>query len=224
MVRFLLGVVFSLRFLLFPLAFIWLRLGLLWRPPGFGLGCCHWALFLLTLLPSWRRFLLLDHGRLSPIDLWLGYLPLRLLPFRTRCLLLDYGRLSPIDLWLGYLPLRLLPFRTRCLLLDYGGLSPISVWLGYLALRLLPSWDDGPWNRILLGCPPRSSVSRRLNPPDSAHIHDTHRGIRNGRTLAHLLDRGRWKGAAGVLRQRRLLPLERNRGRRRSGAPHDRPA
>jgi hypothetical protein len=36
--------------------------------------------------------------------------------------------------------------------------------------------------------------------------------------LAQLLDASRWKRAAGILIQRRLLPIERHRCRRRSGA------
>ena len=69
-----------------------------------------------------------------------------------------------------------------------------------------------------------SSANRRLNTPDSAHIHDANRSTRRRRTLAYLLDLGWWKRAAGILSQRRLLPVEGNRSRRRSGARHHGPA
>ena len=68
------------------------------------------------------------------------------------------------------------------------------------------------------------STNRRLNTLDPAHIHDANRSTRRRRTLAHLLDLGWRKRATGILSQRRLLPVERNRSRRRSGSRHHGPA
>jgi len=68
------------------------------------------------------------------------------------------------------------------------------------------------------------AAERWLNTLHPAHIHHSHRRARGRRTLAELLDlRGR-KRTPGILRQRRLLPVERDRRRRGRGAGHYRPA
>ena len=77
---------------------------------------------------------------------------------------------------------------------------------------------------LLVAARPARAPTVGLNAFDSAHIDDADRSARRRCTLAYLLDVGRGERAAGILSERRLLPVERNRSRRRSGARHHRPA
>lgn len=63
-----------------------------------------------------------------------------------------------------------------------------------------------------------------LNTLHPAHIHHSDRRARRRRTLAELLDLPGRKRTSGILRQRRLLPVERDRRRRGRGAGHYRSA
>jgi hypothetical protein len=70
----------------------------------------------------------------------------------------------------------------------------------------------------------RSGANRRLHALHLGHVHDVNRRNWGWRTLAHLLDGGWRKRAAGILGQRGLLARECHRWRRRSGARDNRPA
>ena len=175
-------------------------------------------LFLLLLLLGVLLLFLL----LLPLDvlLFLLLLPLGILLFLLLLLLgvlLLFLLLLPLGvllflllLLLGVLLLFLLLLLLDVLLL-FLLLLPLDVLLLLLFLLLL--------RRAL-----HSAANRRLNTPYPAHIHDANRRARSRRTLAYLLDLGWRKRAAGVFSQRRLLPLERNRSRRRSGSRHHGPA
>ena len=63
----------------------------------------------------------------------------------------------------------------------------------------------------------------RLNAAHASHIHHPNGGDWRGRTLANLLDVRSGKRAARIPRKCRLLPVERNRSRRRSRARHHGP-
>jgi hypothetical protein len=129
------------------------------------------------------------------------------LPSRGHILPFGYGGLRPLHLRLWHLRLRLLPSWRHVLPFDYGGLRPLHLRLWHLRLRLLPSWrhvlpfdDCGLRNGILLRRTLWSSADRRLNTPDSAHVHDANRRTRSRRTLAYLLDLSWRKRATGILR------------------------
>ncbi len=65
-----------------------------------------------------------------------------------------------------------------------------------------------------------SPTNRGLNPPYTAHIHNANGRAGRRCTLTDLLDFSRWQRAARVSGERRLLALEGNGGRRRSGSRH----
>ena len=180
-------------------------------------------LFLLLLLGVLLLLLLL----LLPLSVLLLLLLLLLLGVLLLLLLLLL--LGVLLLLLLLLPLGILLLLLLLLLLDVLLLLllllPLDVLLLLLLSRrsILPLGYRGLRNILLrraLWC----SAHRRLNTLDSAHIHDANRCARSRRTLAYLLDLGWRKRATGILSQRRLLPVEGNRSRRRSGARHHGPA
>ena len=157
-------------------------------------------LLLLLLLGVLLLFLLLL--LLGVLLLLLLLLPLGILLLLLLLLLLGVLLLLLLLLLLGILLCLLLLSGRLLLLTGYGGLRH-----GIRLRRAL--WF---------------SANLRLNTLDPAHVHDANGRTRSRRALAHLLDLGCWKRPAGILSQRRLLPVERNRSRRRSGARYHGPA
>ena len=92
-----------------------------------------------------------------------------------------------------------------------------------LLVLLLPT-QDILWLLLLRWRALYSPANRGLNPPYAAQIHDTNRRARSRCILTNLLDLAWRKRATGISSQRRLLALERNRRRGRSGSRHHGPA
>jgi hypothetical protein len=165
------------------------------------------------------------------LHLWL-LLYLRSLHLRLRLfsfLSIDHRRLSPLHLWL-LLNLRSLHLRLRLfsfLPIDHRRLSPLHLWLLlnlrslHLRLRL---FSFLPIDNRRLSRARWSGSHRRLHPPDSRLIHNPNWRTGRHHTLAHLLDRRWGQRTPRILGERRLLPVERNRGRGRSCASHHGPA
>ena len=246
MVRFVLAVVFC-RFLLFPFVLL-LPLGVLlllsvccclpgqscccfcccccWASCCCFCCCCRWAscclLQLLLLLG-----VLLSAALLLPLGVLLLLLLLLLLGILLLLLLLlPVGRPAAVSAAVARLGVAA-AVASPVAASAAEAVPRVAAAAGLLR-SLLPSLlltgYGGLRNGIRLRRALEISANLRLNAPDPAHIHDANRSARRWRTLADLLDLGWWKRAAGILIQRRLLPVERNRSRRRSPSRHHGPA
>ena len=169
-------------------------------------------LLLLLLLPLGVLLLLLLLLLLGVLLLFLLLLPLGVL-LLLRCCCCWASCCCFALLPLVILLLLLLGILLLFLLLPLPGVLLLLLLSGRL---LLLTGYGGLRRGIRLRRALEISANLGLNTPDPAHVDDTNRSARRGRALAQLLDLEPSGAGDRDSFERRLLPVERNRSRRRS--------